>query len=180
MTRRVGWFTNFDINAGVGMVTDGFSVLDNDIVFRRPSDMTDGISQTAAFSERLVWPDWAPIAVASGTRKDVWPRRILRIAQVRLDVDEFADECEFRALPPSATWAIYRGYTHNLSPNRNSCVNGPGNSVLSIAVTARSLHPGSVNMALADGSARSVSDSIDRSVWRKIGTRNGHESVGEW
>jgi len=39
------------------------------------------------------------------------------------------------------------------------------------AVTARSYHPGIVNVALMDGSVRSVSDTIDLRVWRALGTR---------
>jgi type II secretory pathway pseudopilin PulG len=39
------------------------------------------------------------------------------------------------------------------------------------AVTARSYHAGIVNVALMDGSVRSVSDTIDLPVWRAVGTR---------
>jgi prepilin-type N-terminal cleavage/methylation domain-containing protein len=39
------------------------------------------------------------------------------------------------------------------------------------AVTSRSDHPQMVNIALMDGSARSVSDSIDLRIWRALGTR---------
>jgi prepilin-type N-terminal cleavage/methylation domain-containing protein/prepilin-type processing-associated H-X9-DG protein len=42
---------------------------------------------------------------------------------------------------------------------------------------ARSRHPGGVNAALADGSVRFVSDSIDQGVWRALGTRAGGEVV---
>lgn len=47
------------------------------------------------------------------------------------------------------------------------------------AVTARSYHPGIVNALMMDGSARAVSNSIDRSVWRAMGTRNGGEVLSE-
>ena len=47
-------------------------------------------------------------------------------------------------------------------------------------ITSRSYHAGMVQVALCDGSARSISDSIDRSVWRALGTRNGGEVVGEF
>lgn len=42
---------------------------------------------------------------------------------------------------------------------------------------ARSKHPGGVNVALADGSVRFVSETIDLAVWRYIGTRSGRESA---
>ena len=44
-------------------------------------------------------------------------------------------------------------------------------------ITARSLHPGGVNTLMADGSVRFVGDSINRKVWRGLGTRNGGELV---
>jgi prepilin-type N-terminal cleavage/methylation domain-containing protein len=43
------------------------------------------------------------------------------------------------------------------------------------AVTARSHHQGLVNVALMDGSARSVADPIDLAVWRGLSTRDGGE-----
>jgi len=43
--------------------------------------------------------------------------------------------------------------------------------------TARSRHPLGVNVLMADGSGRFVSDSIAQQVWRALGTRNGAELV---
>jgi prepilin-type processing-associated H-X9-DG protein len=47
------------------------------------------------------------------------------------------------------------------------------------ATTARSWHPGGVNVAFADGAVRFISESIDRPLWRSLGTRNGGEVTGE-
>ncbi len=44
---------------------------------------------------------------------------------------------------------------------------------------AKSLHHGGVNVALTDGSARFISDHIDKKVWHALHTRNGHEPVSE-
>lgn len=43
------------------------------------------------------------------------------------------------------------------------------------AITARSYHSGVVNVALMDGSVRSVRESITLAVWRAMGTRQGGE-----
>jgi hypothetical protein len=43
------------------------------------------------------------------------------------------------------------------------------------AVTARSFHPGIVNVLWMDGSSRAISNTIDRGVWRALGTRAGGE-----
>lgn len=42
---------------------------------------------------------------------------------------------------------------------------------------ARSVHPGGVNVAMADGSITYVGDGVDLSLWRKVGTRAGNEPV---
>lgn len=47
-------------------------------------------------------------------------------------------------------------------------------------ITSRSFHPGLVQVALVDGSVRSVSESIDLDTWHAVGTRYGHEIVTEW
>jgi len=43
--------------------------------------------------------------------------------------------------------------------------------------TARSLHPGGVNVGLCDGSARFVSDTIDLAVWRALATRDSGDTI---
>ena len=45
------------------------------------------------------------------------------------------------------------------------------------AVTARSYHPGVVNVLIMDGSVRPIEDGIDPSLWRALGTRAGSETV---
>ena len=45
------------------------------------------------------------------------------------------------------------------------------------AVTARSYHPGIVNVLLMDGSARPASNTIDLSAWRTLSTRAGGETA---
>jgi prepilin-type processing-associated H-X9-DG protein len=51
------------------------------------------------------------------------------------------------------------------------------NVVTYAAVTARSYHPGTVNVALMDGSVRSIADGIALDVWRALATRNGGEAT---
>jgi hypothetical protein len=47
-------------------------------------------------------------------------------------------------------------------------------------ITSRSHHGGIVYVGLVDGSCRSISDSIDLSIWRSLGTRAGGEVVSEF
>jgi prepilin-type N-terminal cleavage/methylation domain-containing protein/prepilin-type processing-associated H-X9-DG protein len=46
-----------------------------------------------------------------------------------------------------------------------------------LTMTARSVHPGGVNLLLGDGSVHFASDNINLSAWQAIGTPNGNESV---
>ena len=48
------------------------------------------------------------------------------------------------------------------------------------AITSRSYHEGIVQLVMMDGSGHSVSEHIDRTVWRSLGTRGGGEFVGEF
>jgi prepilin-type processing-associated H-X9-DG protein len=74
---------------------------------------------------------------------------------------------------PSQTW-----YNHVLTPN--SAIPDCAESVdWQGAFTARSLHPGGVNVLFADGSVRFTSSSIDLAVWRALGTINGGETVSQ-
>ena len=43
--------------------------------------------------------------------------------------------------------------------------------------TARSQHPGGVNVGLCDGSGRFVQDTIDMQVWRALATRSGGDII---
>lgn len=48
------------------------------------------------------------------------------------------------------------------------------------AVTSRSYHAGIVQVILVDGSARAINDSIERDVWRALGTRGGEELLANF
>ncbi len=45
------------------------------------------------------------------------------------------------------------------------------------AIPSRSMHPNLVQIALVDGSVRSVDEQVDLSVWQALGTREGGETV---
>jgi len=90
----------------------------------------------------------------------------------------------------------HTGFTTVLTPNTkvgcgtagvrdecdyNSQQEGNSASVITYAaVTARSYHTNLVNVALMDGSVRSVSNSITLQNWRYLGTRSGGEVVGDY
>lgn len=48
------------------------------------------------------------------------------------------------------------------------------------ATTSRSFHPAMVNVVMMDGAARSISNSVNLSIWRGLSTRSGNELLGEY
>jgi prepilin-type processing-associated H-X9-DG protein len=79
-------------------------------------------------------------------------------------------------------WYISTLYNHVASPNwvgrdcgvGSSLMDAPGEHAI---VSARSQHPGGVNVLLADGSVKFVKSSISVVTWRALGTRNGGEVI---
>jgi len=58
--------------------------------------------------------------------------------------------------------------------------NGVAGSPSYAIITSRSHHDGLVQTGLVDGSVRTVSQSIDTSIWRALGTRNSGEIISEF
>ena len=48
-----------------------------------------------------------------------------------------------------------------------------------VILSARSRHPGGVNLLLADGSVRFISNSVDLTIWQALCTPRGGEVVGD-
>jgi len=145
-------------------------------------DISDGLSNTAAISERRAALD--SYYFGTDFNSPVWNHRIVRkTATFISDDDQFADDCEYHSVPPLVVQYSESSFNHIQTPNRHSCRNGDTSDLRSgvyAAITASSLHTGGVNLAMVDGSVRFISDSIDRNVWRAIGTRSGNETVGDF
>lgn len=145
--------------------------------FLRFRDIGDGLSNTAAFSEH----DQGDFSNAISSRTDTfWPQTN------PANPDEAYQQCE--AIDPSnlmyqrvsnvgAPWIYgYHSntiYFHVSPPNKRSCMFPPGR----IATTAKSSHPGGVMLGKCDGSTTFVSDSINLSIWRAVGTRFDSDSM---
>jgi len=152
------------------------------------SEITDGLSQTAMMSEWLKGPGW-PAGSGSIDRSE--PRRLIFNWTPYVASESMAGFLEGNCqtvdvttafiLTPTrgAEWLNYgvtfSGYNHQYPPNAKSCANG--SSALLAGFAASSQHSGGVNVAMMDGSGRFVANSIDKAVWRALGTRAGGESV---
>jgi hypothetical protein len=155
----------------------------------RMRDFVDGTSNTALFSEIKKGPNAAGslAAVAAGSLDD------FRVATRPLTVWTGNDllsppaDCENRA---TTAW-MYRGlqyyrgllvatyYNHTLTPNarlRDCIMSG----LYQGHIAARSHHIGGVHTLLGDGGVRFVSDNVDATLWRSVGTLNNGEVQGEF
>ncbi|MGC8643482.1 MAG: DUF1559 domain-containing protein [Isosphaeraceae bacterium] len=165
--------------------------------------ISDGLSNTALFSERLIGlgSNTTTAVASNNARRALFPA--VPATPNTGDVGQtlaFLNAC--RSLPGTATnsgdiyisgghwswsfpWHIVKDvYTHYNTPNGLSCrstmtandnVEGGGQTGI---ITATSNHPGGVNVCFADGSVHFVKDSIDLRTWWALGTRNMGEVIG--
>ena len=187
---NVGGANNYYVNSGTvplwGRTTANPmpQVPPNDGVFYRDSFLklaaiTDGMSNTAGFSERLTG-DFNQTKVTPKT--DTFQPGTQPFTADQAYADCYAinlqDVSKQGFSDIGAPWI--RGYHstteyyHIAPPNGRSCMYPPGR----IMTTANSEHGNSVNMVFVDGSTHTVPASIDMQVWRGIGTRAGAEQAG--
>lgn len=157
------------------------------------ASVTDGTSNTAFYSEFIVADenrqnttnpteydlrsqvyDWSPPANSTIQAR----RNCLGVANLTTP-----DRVRMRG----AGWAwSFMGtgnmYCHTMLPNEKSCHISDGHHDWygRNLMAANSEHPGGVNVALADGSVRFVSETVDQFTWWGLGSRNGSEKLGEF
>ncbi len=156
----------------------------------RPRDVIDGFSHSAALAERLVGTPRVSVPIPEMERES---KRYFWFTQTRYGGkgEELlaVKECRQHRTTPfpqfySSNMVGYltagHYYNHLLLPNEPACYNGPEDfqmEALLYLVPPSSLHDGGVNVLFLDGSVRFVSEGLDESVWRALGTINGAESV---
>ena len=154
----------------------------------------DGLSHTAAFSEAVKGDDQYGLTPRE-FRAEVFDLPSLTPGGCRFMTDQqiiqHADMCVELSSPPGngfsikgAWWGFgstgWTGYRHRTGPNRNACTCNPGSAAQQLwlgPIGASSEHPGGVNLLLADGTVRWISDTVDITIWRAMGTRGGREKV---
>lgn len=156
----------------------------------RPAEVTDGFSQTAMMSERLVRPLVASLPTTAEMEAE--PKRYFWWTQTRFggkgEEPQAIIECgnHRTTVDPQffgSNLSNYRGdhgYDHMLPPNHPACYNGPEDFDVDtdlVLIPASSLHIGGVNTMMGDGSVHFVNDKIESAVWQALGTRNGHEEI---
>nr|WP_261342717.1 DUF1559 domain-containing protein [Aureliella helgolandensis] len=142
------------------------------------SSITDGTSNTAAFSEHGIG-DFSN--AVSSPMDTFWPKTYPDTADEAMEFCQAIDPLDLqfqRVSDVGAPWLqgyhSTSSYFHVSPPQFRSCMFPPGR----IATTAKSYHTGGVQVARCDGSVNFVAESIDIAVWRSLGSRNGGESLG--
>ncbi len=156
------------------------------------ASFTDGTSNTLLVSEVKAW---TPYRRNGGPPSTTVPASVADAQSIVASGTEFKDTGH-------TEWpdgrVHHEGFTTTLVPNSNvPCTNGgktydcdynswqEGRNGLSgqpsyAIITSRSFHTGIVQVALVDGSVRTVSSNIDLGIWRALGSRDGSEVVGEF
>ncbi len=157
-----------------------------------PNEISDGLSQSVAMSERLVVPFDKQSLSHSQIERDTG--RFLWWTTRRYDGDGeepmAIENCRTARTSPfpviydfrSINYLSSPGYDHMLPPNHPGSYNGPedfGHNLHAMLIPASSLHAGGVNCLMADGSVHFVSSSIDAMVWHTVGTIRGGEQ-SQW
>jgi prepilin-type N-terminal cleavage/methylation domain-containing protein/prepilin-type processing-associated H-X9-DG protein len=171
-------------------VADGVFFTESSI---RIAAINDGASNTAAFSERRKGAGDDSRYVPSQDILETPPfSSVLFDRNDYGEIQRFAQACQSLTpatsiVPPHTRWGSvwYEGidtlYSQVLPPNHNSCWNSNGGLTSSIysgmALTPCSLHPGGVNVLMADGSVRFIKDTVDQQTWWALGTRAGGEVI---
>ncbi len=143
----------------------------------RVAAITDGTSNTAAFSEMGLGDMSNAIATEKTDQfwTQTWPTTpALAITQCQ---GFPAADLSYQGLStdgvPWLEGSTSAMYNHVNTPNKRSCVFPPGR----IMNTANSYHPGGVNLSMCDGSVRFVKDSVSLVTWNALGSRNGGEVI---
>ncbi|TWT88551.1 Type II secretion system protein G precursor [Pseudobythopirellula maris] len=162
---------------GSPLVTDGLFHVNSRV---RPGQVVDGLSKTVLASESLLGQPTRGQEAASHDARYEYKF----ISQAPLSDSACAASNSWNLEDPRGfSWANgeYRAalYNHHATPNsaEHDCIGVILGADLDALFTpfgwraARSLHPGGVNTAMADGAVRFTPDAVEPSVWTEMATR---------
>jgi prepilin-type N-terminal cleavage/methylation domain-containing protein/prepilin-type processing-associated H-X9-DG protein len=142
------------------------------------ADLSDGTSNTAAFSEHVLGDFSNAISTEMGDTYQpgtypATPDEAVQFCRAAVITNLSQQGYSNVGAPWVYGYHSTTSYWHSGPPNSRSCMYPPSR----IMTVANSRHPGGVNVCLADGSVRFVKSSINVATWRAVGTRNGGEVI---
>lgn len=148
----------------------------------RPSDFVDGLSQTVLFSEKVIG-DFDETRMSPFTDRFNWLNDLPESTEQVIELCSTSAPVGWRHFSYGGSNWLLGGmnatyYNHLLTPNSKvpDCSGGaPAAGGASGIYSARSYHANGVNIVMADGAGRFVSETINLRVWRAMGTRNGSD-----
>lgn len=165
--------------------SSGTAAFDTDGSFRqthavRFADITDGTSNTAAFSESLLSLSGSGHTLTDDNKDQVMVSLRSGTLSEQVCSQLGSNVSTYRGARWVDGFVLYTAYYHWLPPNSEIPDCGVVSPIRSLWIAARSRHPGGVNVALCDGSVRFVSETIEIEIWRGLGSRNGGEVLGNF
>jgi prepilin-type N-terminal cleavage/methylation domain-containing protein/prepilin-type processing-associated H-X9-DG protein len=159
----------------------------------RPEMVSDGLSQTAFFSEFVhgVRPRTVSTGQDFGTtdlrRPTFWieftkgERADMPALVERCNAVTFSDIGDSNYVKGMNIWIDASrprgGYDHHSPPNRPTCLTDQTHLLDWRMTPASSVHPGGVHVVFGDGHVAFVKNGIDFLTWQALGTRAGDESI---
>ena len=186
--------TNYVASHGTGLSGGGYgSPIAADGVFPavtgvKVTDITDGTSNTAAMSESILG-DGAEVSPTQPGDEQVAYKYTGYSGTLPSDGNCGGSPSSWNGYNRRGfMWASGEArcvsYNHYYAPNSKSfdCIaNDPTKTYIAVGYrAARSRHPGGVNVLLADGSIRFVTNSVPLPTWQAIATRAAGDVAGDY
>ena len=195
--RWTGWAMNIQSQKYNGNLDNLFDTMDDVVTIAR---ITDGTSNTAAYSEFVIQSEiyqsaqYAMTPILNNPDPKIWRQQIYDSSSL----GSFTEEDRIACLDQQVLWnpddvrSVIRGrafswsraafgsaYSHTMLPNEKSCYMQDQAGLEHLGdnqMAASSEHPSGINVALADGSVKFVSENTEDLAWWALGTRNGNEN----
>ncbi len=151
--------------------------------------ITDGTSNTAMISERLIQPSNSGDAIDEGDTRvrslciQPWYETLSEInAQLSSTHAHILESAHIGRSWSSGYPLVAPTYMHVQTPNglMGHYANDGSINEGDFVITPGSRHVGGVNLALADGSMQFITDQISEEVWWALGSRNDGRVVGNY